>query len=189
MITKLLISVFLFLTVFTTSAQKLDKQYIDNWITKTFEGAIVDNHTIYMINGLMLGADRIGWMLLNFKPTDLTTIDWIEKSKLDSSIFRASSGIISLITKGQQSSESIIADFNLVKSKFKKDKIRVTDNVSYPEPALIINGVSIQHNDRYDKISTLNFSRIIGINFIQKPVSQDIYGRDAKNGLVIITLR
>ena len=174
----------------TTSAigQSLDKKYIDNWISKTFLNSFIDSQTIYILNGHLIDKEKIDNELSKYKESDITIIDFVDKVTNDSLITcQHSSGVVLLGTKGKQIKKSINENFALAKSKFKKNSNKTIDDTSSSEPALLINGVPINQMDCFDTINELKASHIIGINIIDRPVSQDIYGTNAKYGLIMIT--
>ena len=185
---KINILILLFSVMISVTGQNLDKKYIDNWISTTFLNTAIDSQTVYILNGLLIDKTKIDFELSKYKRLDLTIIDFVDRVTIDSSIFcQRSSGIVLLGTKEKQTKKSLYEDFDLAKSKFKKDSIKIRDFYSNSEPVLIINGIQINHYDCFDRINELKVSQIIGINMIMRPVSQDMYGGNAKNGLIIIT--
>ena len=182
--------VFFVFALFGSFGQSIDKDYVDNWILKTFPNSRIDENVIYILNGVPIGNDTINAGLSKYKQGDLTTINFIDKPTIDSLIFcRPSNGIILMISKGQQTQKSIKSDLKVVKEKFIKSKIRTTADIDpkNEDPVLIIDGKQIFFRDCSNEINKLDSKELVGINIIDKPVSKDIYGTNAVNGLIIIT--
>ncbi len=176
--------------IFNSFGQRLDKDYIDNWILKTFPDSKIDNDVLYILNGLMIGNETLNIELSKYNRDGLTTINFIDKATIDSLTFcKPLNGIVILVSKGQQSWKSIKNDLKIAKGKFKESKVKTTSDIDSRkgDPVLIINGKQIFYQDCFSVINRLYTKDLIGINIINKPVSKDIYGSNAENGLIIIT--
>jgi len=189
---KKLISILILLgfIIFNSFGQRLDKDYIDNWILKTFPDSKIDNDVLYILNGLMIGNETLNIELSKYNRDGLTTINFIDKATIDSLTFcKPLNGIVILVSKGQQSWKSIKNDLKIAKGKFKESKVKTTSDIDSRkgDPVLIINGKQIFYQDCFSVINRLYTKDLIGINIINKPVSKDIYGSNAENGLIIIT--
>jgi hypothetical protein len=173
---------------FSSNAQTLDREYIDNWIKNTFLNSVIDSSTLYVLNGIPIENNLLNKKLSKFDRTDLIVIDFIDKETIDSlRIFQPRKGIVILNTKGNQKTELIKKNLTLAKEKFSKREIKLQDiNTKFGEPVLVVNGVQIFHNECYEVINSIKEKEIIGINIIGRPVSEEIYGRNAINGLIII---
>jgi uncharacterized protein (DUF1015 family) len=176
------------LTNLIAFGQKLDKEYIDIWITKTFTNSVIDNSTFYILNGIPIETNILNQELSKFKKEDLIVIDFIDKETIDSlRIFQPRSGIVVLITKGNQKKDLIKKNFSVAKNKFSKREIKLLDiNSELGEPVLVVDGEQIFHNECYEIINSIKPKEIVGINVIERPVSEEIYGRNAINGLITI---
>jgi uncharacterized protein (DUF1015 family) len=186
--TFLRILTFLILTNFSAFGQKLDKEYIDNWITITFINSVIDSSTFYIINGIPIENSKLNQELSKFDKDDLVAVDFIDKETIDSlRIFQPRSGIVVLTTKGNQKKELIKKNLSVAKEKFRKRDIKLLDiNSKLGEPVLLVNGKQIFHNKCYDIINSIKTKDIVGINVIERPVSGEMYGSNAINGLIII---
>jgi hypothetical protein len=173
---------------FSSNAQTLDREYIDNWIKNTFLNSVIDSSTLYVLNGIPIENNLLNKKLSKFDRTDLIVIDFIDKETIDSlRIFQPRKGIVILNTKGNQKTELIKKNLTLAKEKFSKREIKLQDiNTKFGEPVLVVNGVQVFHNECYEVINSIKEKEIIGINIIGRPVSEEIYGRNAINGLIII---
>ena len=170
--------------------QSVDKNYVDNWILKTFPNSIVDRDVLYVLNGILIEDNELNTKLSKYKPEDLTTINFVDKSTIDKLTFgKPLNGIIIMISKGQQSRKSIKSDLEIVKGEFKQPEIKTTADIDSKnaEPVLIINGKHFFFQDCFNEINKLKSKDLYGINIINKPVSKEIYGANADNGLIIIT--
>jgi hypothetical protein len=169
-------------------SQSLNKQYVDNWILNVFPQAAIDESTLYIFNGMPYQGDSIEHLLKKYKRDDLIKINVLDKRYIDSStIFIPRSSIIYMTTKGEMTDKEIKKEFKGVKDRFVKRKL-IVDNIdiSLGEPVLVINGVQIFHADCYKRINNIDVSKIIGINCIDQPVSETVYGSNGINGLIEI---
>lgn len=94
-----------------------------------------------------------------------------------------------MITRGNQTQKSIRDDLKMAKAKVKQSKIRTTAGIDpgKGEPVLVIEGKQIFHQDCLREISKLDPKDVVGIHIIDKPVSKEIYGANAVNGLIVVT--
>lgn len=177
--------------IFSVHSQNLNKNYIDNWILRTFPKTIIDTSVVYIINGVFIENNKLDSVVSTIKISDLIYINLIDKETIQKSpIFRPTSGIVLLATIGKLPNKSIRKDFRIIKDKFKQKK--GTNKNSNPEllnPALIINGNQINSMDCGKIINKLVRSEIVGTCIIDKPVSREIYGMNGSNGLILITTR
>ncbi len=171
--------------------QKLNKLYVDNWIEEVFPNTKLDSEVIYIINGLWYGHKEVEKALLNFKRQELVVIDFLEQELIASSLYvnKKLSGIILLITEGNQPKKSIRQIFKESKHIYSTKNLRTTADINQRqgEPVLVINGKQIFHKDCHGTLNRLKISDIKGIHFIDKPVSKEIYGSNGENGLIMIT--
>jgi hypothetical protein len=187
------------LTIFSLSfgllgsiGQTLNKEYIDNWVLKTYPNFQIDNKVVYVLNGLPYTSDTLDTVLVKYQQTDLTTIIYLDKNEIQNvNLCGPATGMILLCTKGKQSKESIAKDLKRVKELYKKPDLRTTGDIDIgkKEPVLVIDGNQIIFRDNYDTLQKLKTNEIIGINYIEKPVSEELYGTNAINGLIIITTK
>ena len=169
--------------------QTLDKKYVDNWILSTFPELEIDSNVLYILNGIPIHPDSVDIEFGKFKQSDLIQITSIGKSQLDSLTFcRPYNSIVLLKTKGMQSKKSIRQNFTKAKNRYSKIDLKTTGdiNIEKGEPVLIINGKQVFHTECYFEINKIKVFRIIGINYIDKPVSQNYYGANGMNGLIEI---
>jgi hypothetical protein len=181
---------FLTLTVLdSTYSQILNKEYVDSWILGTIPNSLIDSSTAYIINGLPFDSKSVNQELCKYNQDDIVTFNFLDKLQFDTlKMFKPPSSIILLTTKGNQTRQSIESDFAKAKRRFlKRDLITTADiDTSLKEPVLIINGNQIFHKDCYQRINSIKKSDITGINLIERPVSNEIYGSNGVNGLIII---
>jgi hypothetical protein len=178
------------INILPTYPQETGKRYIDTWILNTFPESVVDNKTVYILNGYVIASDSIDFVLNKYKPEDFAVINYIDQATTEKALIeKQPSGIILLVTIDQQSKKSIQIDFQKAKKRFSEIKLKTTADIDTgkKEPVLIINGKQIFHSDCFEEINRLRINQIKSINYIQKPVSQNIYGQNAINGLIVIT--
>ncbi len=189
MIKRFSIISFVFIALTNLNGQTLDKESVDNWILSTFPESSLENNVLYILNGVPYTNNSINHELCKYHWSDLMQINLVEQSELDSFTFcKRHNAIILLTTKGMQTKKSIRKDLIKAKNKYSKLKISTTGGIEIEkgEPTLIINGRQITNNNCYIEIDKLKVSKVIGINYIDKPVSQIYYGANGVNGLIEI---
>lgn len=63
--TLAIILVLLIVRLSNSFAQTLDKDYVDNWILKTFPGSGINDNVIYILNGVVIKNDTLNTELGN----------------------------------------------------------------------------------------------------------------------------
>jgi hypothetical protein len=170
-------------------SQNLNKRDVDCWILGTIPNSLIDSSTAYIINGLPFDSKSVNQELCKYNQDDIVVFNFVDKMQIDSmTMFQPRSSIIFLTTKGNQTRKSIESDFAKAKRRFIKRELITTANIdtSLKEPVLIINGNHIFHSECYQRINSIKKSEITGINLIERPVSNEIYGSNGVNGLIII---
>lgn len=83
----------------------------------------------------------------------------------------------------------------IVKTKRKEIKLKFTDEYNSfsqhiytdaKDPVLYLNGNKIHHTETKKVMNKLKLNDIAYIYFLQTPQSQEYYGQNAKNGIVVI---
>jgi hypothetical protein len=188
--TRLLLTLLTVLLIKVSSAQTLTKSYVDTWISATFPGAEIDDEVVYVLNGHLVAIDSLSSRLSKFQTQDLTCINYLDKTTISNAIFcKPLAGVVILQTKGTQSKKLIKKYLREAKKKYLQPLIVTTADIdpNDGEPVLIVNGKQIFHKEAYNLIHKIKLSKIIGINIIDRPVAESIYGENATNGLIIIT--
>jgi hypothetical protein len=186
--TKILMS-FVFIGLTYLNGQTLDKKYVDNWILSTFPESSLENNVLYILNGIPYTNNSISYELSKYHQSDLIQISLIDKNRFDSLILcRQHTSFVLLTTKGMQTRKSIRQNLTKAKNKYSKPNIRTTGDIDIKkgEPVLIIDGKQIFYNDCYFEINKLKTSRVLGVNYIDRPVSLIYYGSNGINGLIEI---
>ncbi|MHC2993503.1 hypothetical protein OB13_18700, partial [Pontibacter sp. HJ8] len=130
--------------------------------------------------------------LKSYSQSDLIQIDFLDKGVTDSLIFcKPLNGIVLLTTKGSQSKKLVRQYLAEVKGKYTSYKSNVKPNETSQDvlPVLVINGNQIEFSESFAEIEKLKASEVFGINIIERPVSQELYGENGKNGLIIISTK
>lgn len=172
--------------------QSLYKNYIDGWVLNTFPNSHIKENTLYILDGIPLVNDSLDYKLSKLKQTDLTSIYYLDKVLSDKVVLcKNSDDIILLTSKGNQSRKSIRETYKRVKAKYHKSASKSNSEINTDkcEPVLIIDGVHIDHKEYFEMFKKIKRKQIIGIQYIDIPVNPEIYGRNAINGLVIITTK
>ncbi len=179
-------------SVSTCFSQTLSKSYIDNWIECTFNILNPHEHSFYILNGILLENDSIEIKLAKLQINDLAVIDFLDKPTMDSLGFcNPLYGVVLLVSKDAQTDKAIEIDLNKARSKYSKSELNTTADIDpdKAEPVLILNGKQVYHTECYDVINKLKTRRISAINYIRRPVSEELYGANAINGLIIISTK
>lgn len=182
----------LIIGLLSSFGQPLNKDYIDNWILRTYSNSSIDEKVIYLLNGIPFSSDTLNLALSKFEQTELTTIMYLDHEEvLKLNFCNPITGMILLITKGKQSKKSIANDLVRVRKIYKKPNLKTTSDIDIEkkEPVLIVDGKQVFFRDNYNTLHKLKANEIIGINYIEKPVSVGLYGANGKNGLIIITTK
>lgn len=172
--------------------QSLDKKYIDSWVLNTFPNSQIGENALYILDGILLDNDSLDNKLSKFKRTDITSIDYLDKALTDSLIFcKPMEGVIIMISKGSQIKRSIRETYNKAKTKYSKIDLKTTADINPDkgEPVLIIDGVQIDYRENFERFNEIKRKKIIGIQYIDRPVNPEIYGANANNGLIKITTK
>ena len=163
--------------------QNLTKNYIDNWIVTTFPEMEIDDKTIYILNGALIDNENIDLKLKQYLQSEIVFIDKIDKSVIDSStIFLPNTKIIMIGTNDGIKRKNVRKQFKIAKKLF---SIYEPDSVNN-KPVLIINEKQIDKDVCHSQMNKIKFSKVFGVQIIDRPVSVDKYGTAGQNGLVII---
>ena len=187
---RLILTLLTVLLTELTGAQILTRSYVDTWISATFPGSQIDDEVIYILNGHVIPIDSLSSQFSKYQTQDLTGINYLDKTSINNAILcKLSSGVVILQTKGTQSKKSIKEYLGKAKKKYRQPLIVTTADIdpNDGEPVLIINGNQIFHKEAYSLIHNVKLNKIIGINIIDRPVAESIYGENSTNGLIIIT--
>ena len=180
----LYILAFLILWTSLSFGQSLDKKYIDSWVLNTFPNSQIGENTLYILDGILLDNDSLDIKLSKFQWADITSIDYL----IDSLTFcKPFESVILMISKGKQIKRSVRETYKKAKTKYLEFDLKTTTDKG--EPVLIIDGVQIDHREYFEKFNELKLKYIIGIQYIDRSVNPEIYGKNAINGLVKITTK
>jgi hypothetical protein len=152
----------------------------------TFPEMEIDNKTIYILNGIFIEHETIDSIFNQYLQSDVVLIDKIDKSVIDSStFFLPDTKVILLQTKGVYKRKILRKRFKEAKKLF---SIYEPDSVKN-KPVLIINEMQIDKDDCHSRMNKIKFSKVFGVQIIDRPVSIDKYGTAGQNGLVIIKIK
>ncbi|MFD2162477.1 hypothetical protein ACFSJU_08730 [Paradesertivirga mongoliensis] len=187
---RLILTLLTVLLIEVSSAQTLTKSYVDTWISATFPGAQIDDEVVYVLNGHVIPIDSLFFHFSKYQTQDLTGINYIDRTTVGNVILcKPLTGVVILQTKGTQSKKLIKEYLGEAKKKYRQPPIITTADIDpkIGEPVLIVNGEQVFHKEAYNLIQNIKLNKIIGINIIDRPVAESIYGENATNGLIIIT--
>ena len=171
------------------SSQELTKDYIDNWIIKTFPSSEIDTSTLYVVNGYPFDYLEIKTELSKYDEQELTVINFIDKDR-PHDVFHGLKSSVVLLRVGQEKRNTIKGDLETVRKKYMPFLTQNTElDADMDFPVLMINDKIIPDEEYYHEINSLKVSKIKGINIISIPVNQEIYGKNGTYGLIIIKLK
>lgn len=182
-------------------AQELTKNYIEEFILRTFPKAEMDTSLLYVLNGYPFEYNEINKELLKYKVSQLYTVDFLDQDfvaehfdgrriDINEGIFEETRKGIVLLQAGKQKRKSVNEILKKAVSKFDPDEDNLSDvRPANGVPALVINGTIIPYTYSFETIHSLKVKKIIGINILHQPVSQDYYGESGINGLIMIQIK
>ena len=170
------------------SSQELTKDYIDNWILKTFPSAEIDTTVLYVVNGYLFDYKNITRELSKYSKQELFGIDFFDKN-MQKDPFHGQISNVVLINIGQERRKIIRRKLEKVVSTFALNEDCTVVRPNTEIPVLMINDMIIPPSDCCDTITDLKARKIRGINIVNRPVSQEYYGDNGKNGLIMIKLK
>lgn len=186
-------SAFLFITLYAIGftdmfGQTLSKNHVDKWIVETFQTTEIDSNALYILNGHLIDTDSIENKLSSYSQSDLTLIDYLDKTTAENLIFCAPArGIVLLATKGNQNKKIIRKNFSKAVNRFANSESN--QSTSEELPALIINGHQVKSSKITSVLKSLRKADVLGVSIIERPVSKQLYGENGKNGLVVISTK
>lgn len=185
--TYILITILISLT--PTYGQELSKNYIDEFINKTFLPAELDSTILYVLNGESFDQVEIKSKLTDYNISQLYGISFID-GKIASTHFDGNRNGIILLVVGKQKRKQVNELFKTTISKYSPIGTNHSDdNQESGEPVLMINGEIVKRTDCYKSINEMRVKNVKTINIINQPVSQDHYGPNGKYGLIMIWLK
>jgi hypothetical protein len=191
-----------FLIIFRPAfGQELTKNLIDEFILRTFPTAEMDTSWLYIVNGYPFEYNEINAEVRKYDISLLYTINFLDHDfvaehfggrRIDiiEATFEVPRKGIVLLQVGKQSRKSVRELLKEGISKFETDNDNISDVRPVNRvPVLVINETIIPYPDSFETISNLKVKKIKGINIIKQPVSQDYYGENGINGLIMIKLK
>jgi len=163
---------------FSLNGQNLSREYVESWIISTFLIPAVDTNAAIYLNGEYLSRGDCDYILNDYLQDDLIQVYFIDASE-DNSVHN-DHDLILIWTTGSQSKKTIKEKYKIARKKYKN--VKSTLNV----PVLVINDTIVEHSECFEAIREINLSEIIGIGVYHRSVSEEIYGKKAVNGLVIL---
>jgi len=163
-------------------AQKLDKNIID----KRLE---LKNDAIYIVNGLTYEQKDSLKFNKVLKSHSIDRLVELTKLRNDGRSVRcANNDIVIIYFATQQSENEIKMKLNEIRDKFPDEYYGFSQHIltDSKNPVLMVDNKTIHHTDSKKIIENLNTSNIIFIDYKSEPQASEIYGQNAKNGLIRI---
>lgn len=186
----LLLTLFLCTTSPFLQAQQLDKKLLDERIKKIDTAhKFKENGTLYIINGIPFteaDSTKLDSTLQSYDVKYLLSIDFLTCAAAN------------IIPCNKSVALVAFADNQKIKNKrllWKKARHAFNDNyISFSQhilddskdPILFIDNEEIHHTEVRKRIRQLNQKKIYFIYYNNKPVQEELYGQNAKNGLIRI---
>jgi hypothetical protein len=169
-----------------TFGQKLDKEYIDNWIKETYINSTISEFTLYVLDGNPIDKMDVNKELIKYQTKDISSINYLKKKFLNEIYCAPDEGAILIRTFKKKNDKYfkkfLKKEFNRLKQKF--EKTDVNSQMNYP--SVVINDKVIDNKLIKAEINKIELKTILDINIIDVPTNEKKYGENAKNGLIII---
>ncbi|MEL1241284.1 hypothetical protein [Flavobacterium flavipallidum] len=166
----------------STFGQTLDKKYIDDWINETYINPTISEYTLYILNGNPIDKNDINKEFIKYKTKDISSIIYLRKASLQEVYCAIDEGAILINTFNKKPNKYFKKDIKQKLNSLKKE-LKISD-VKYP--SVIINDRIVDNKLVKTEINKIELKTILDINIIDVPVNEKKYGKNAKNGLIII---
>ncbi|MBL4677455.1 MAG: hypothetical protein JKY70_14815 [Mucilaginibacter sp.] len=178
----------------TTRAQNITKQQIDGWLlkcdtaykTSKIWGYALNKRSYEAKDSVQLDAD-----LKLIKNTDLLTVDPFWNEEILETTENPGKLYVLIVTRGKQSAD---IKRSILKTALGKYKLLSTtgkpiSDASVKEPVMLINGHQVAQPDCYAQLSKLKIESIADIYYSKHPIPTELYGPNAKNGVVTVWIK
>jgi len=182
----------LFLSVLQVGkTQHLDRQQLDAHLKKIdTAGKQLTEHTLYLINGIPFDRSdslRLDSALLSYPIRYLINIDFLTTAGLNRD-HHSNRPLVSIRFAYQQPDKEKNSIWKKAARAFSDRYVSFSQHIftHAKDPVLYINNKKIHHTATRDSIQSLSAGSIYYIEYKPEPVSPELYGQNAKNGLVRI---
>ncbi|HEK19451.1 hypothetical protein [Mucilaginibacter sp.] len=185
---KYFLSAALICLVITVKAQNITKQQIDGWLIKCDTAYKPGKVSGYAFNKTMYepkDSVKLNSDLALIKSADLLTVDPFWNEELISTTNNAGKFTVLILKKGEQNAAIKQSTLKIALSKYKKTQSGKI-GIASAEPVLVINGQPVTQADCLEKLSAVKAETITDIYYSKHPVPQELYGPNAKNGIVTV---
>lgn len=179
---------FLFLNIFliivlsqVVIGQKLDRKTIDEKL-----GVKDKENVVYVVNGVPYEQSELDSVLNSYPSKHLVELTKIKNE--GNLILCTNNEIVLMVFAYQQTRKEIKKRLNKLKNKFPDKYSGYSQHVltNSKNPVLYINNNPIHHTEAKEKFENLTVSEIFYIDYKSEPQIPEVYGQNAKNGLVRI---
>jgi len=184
----LLLPFFLCSTINSLKAQKFDKRVLDKKV-KLIDTSFRFWQTIYVINGIPFSASdsiKIDSVLQGYGLKYLVNIDILKEPARN--LLHNNNDVVLVTFAYNQKLKRKRELLKILKQSFVDNYVSFSQHifVDAKNPVLYIDNVSIHHTEAKEKLKSLTLKSIYYIDYNDKAVSAELYGQNAKNGLVRI---
>ncbi|QXV67190.1 hypothetical protein INP83_08925 [Mucilaginibacter sp. 21P] len=188
---RYILIVFLICFATVTEAQNITKQQIDSWLLKCDTAYKPGKISGYAFNKIMYepkDSIKLNSDLALIKGTDLLTIDPFWNEELMPSTNNPGKITVLILKKGEQNKFIKQSTLKTALAKYTKPEAAKNGIVS-KEPILLINGQPVLQTDCFTRLSAVKPENITDIYYSKHPVPQELYGPNAKNGIVTVWIK
>lgn len=188
---RFLLVSFLFLTLCSLKAQQFDKKLLDEKV-KQIDSTYKFRETLYIIDGVLyenFDSTKIDSTLSSHGLKYLLNIDILKEAAAVNLIScRPIRDVVLVVFAHRQESKKKRTIFKRVIQAFTDNYISFSQHIPLDskDPVLYIDNVLINHAEAKEKVKGLTVKSIYHIDYNDKAVSPELYGQNAKNGIVRI---
>lgn len=187
---KILLAVLFLFVSQVGNTQHLDRQQLDAHLKKIdTAGNLAKGQVQYIINGIPFSRTdslRLDSALLSYTLHHLISLEVLTAANLQ--LAHSNSPVVLIRFAYQQPGKEKKAIWRKAAGAFSDQYVSFSQHIftNAKDPVLYINNEKIHHTATRDSIRSLSARSIYYIEYKPEPVSPELYGQNAKNGLVRI---
>ena len=185
----LLLTIFLQATLICSYSQAIDKKAIDDRVKLIDTTTDKSQTRLYVINGILLTEQEnhnLDSILKTYDPKYLLDVNFVTCRQMN--LPHCNGDIVIILFAYNQKNKPKRQLLKKVRQSFVDNYVSFSQHIltNAKDPVLYIDNKQINHTETKEKIKSLKLNRVYYINFNDKPVSEQQYGQNARNGLVRI---
>ncbi len=186
---SILLTIFIQATFICSFAQLVDKRAIDERVKLIDTTTDKSKNRLYVINGILLTeqeTSKLDSILKSYDPKYLVDVNLVTCRQMN--LPHCNNDIVVILFAYNQKNKIKRHLLKKVRQNFTDKYVSFSQHIfsDAKDPVLYIDNKQIHHTETKEKIKMLKLKRVYFIDFNDKPVSELLYGKNAKNGLVRI---